>query len=108
MRLYFFLLCEVTVSRSVSVCVCWGVSSLCNAGTLLSQVIISAGLHGRHPDRSEAAVLSVRARVLLSDPPDTAAGHDRMTAARRDPKPPADVLPVGTVTQGGGLASVGG
>lgn len=83
-----------------------GESLLCNAETVLSQLSVSADLHGRHPGRSEAAVLSVRARVLLSDSPHAAARNDWMTVIGWNPKPPADVLSVGTVTNGGGLASV--
>lgn len=75
---------------------------------LLSQLSVSAGLHGRHPGRSEAAVLSVRARVLLPDSLHAAAGDGRVGVDRWDPKPPADVLTVGTVTQGAGLASHSG
>lgn len=82
-----------------------GESLLCNVETLLSQLSVHAGLHGRHPVRSEAAVLSVRARVLFSDSPNAASGNDWMTVIGWNPKPPADVLSVGAVTQGGGLAS---
>lgn len=70
-------------------------------------VSFSAGLHGRRPRRSEAAVLSIRARVLLPDSPHAAAGDDRVAVAGWNAKPPADVLSVGTVAQGGGLSSVG-
>lgn len=83
-----------------------GESLLCYAETLLSQLSISAGLHGHYPDRSEAAVLSIRARVLLPDSPHAAAGDDRVGVIRWDAKPPADVLSVGAVTQGGRLSSI--
>lgn len=57
-----------------------------------------------HPDRREAAVPAIRARVLLPDSPHAAAGDDWMAVIRWDPKPPADVLSVGAVTQGGGMS----
>lgn len=79
-------------------------SLLCNVPTLLSQFSVSADMHGCHPGSSEAAVMSVQAWVLLPDPPHTAAGDDWLTVNRRDPKPPADVLSVSTVTHSRGLA----
>lgn len=83
-----------------------GESLLYNVETLLSQLSVSTVLHGCHLGRCEAAVLSVRARVLSPDPPHAAAGHGGVGVVRRDPEPPADVLSVGAVAQGGGLASV--
>lgn len=53
---------------------------------------------------SEAAVASVQTGVLLPDPPHAAAGDDWVAAISLLPKPPIDVLFIGTVAQGGGLA----
>ena len=73
-----------------------------------SEISILAGLHRRQLGWSQAAVLSVWAGVLLPDSPPAAAGNDWLTILRWDPKPPADVLFVGTVAQGGGLALLRG
>lgn len=73
--------------------------SLFNVGRfLLSKVGGASGRGG-----CEASVLSVQARILLPDPPDAAAGDQRVRVSRRDPKPPADVQSVGAVPQGGRL-----
>lgn len=68
--------------------------------SLLLHLLFVARLHGRRRCRPEAAVASVSAGKLLPDPDHAAAGDDRVGVAGRSPEPPADVLPVGAVTQG--------
>lgn len=69
-----------------------------------SQLSVSDDLDACARLWSEAAVESVRARVLLPDPLHAAAGDGWAAAVGRGPEPPADVLPVGTVAEGGGPA----
>lgn len=70
----------------------------------LSQLSITDDLYVHGLFWSEAAVASVQAGVLLPDPPHAAAGDDWVAAICLLPKPPKDVLPIGRVAQGGGLA----
>lgn len=67
------------------------------AALALSQLPIADDLEGGGSFGSEAAVESVRAGVLLPDPPHAAAGDGRVAAFRLLPEPPADVLSVGLV-----------
>ncbi|MEQ2202195.1 hypothetical protein XENOCAPTIV_026952 [Xenoophorus captivus] len=78
--------------------------SFSERGSFPSKLSVVLSRHRDHPDGCEAAVPAVRTWILLSDSPHAAAGDDWVGVMRWDPKPPADVLSVGAVTQGGGLS----
>lgn len=73
----------------------WGGASL------LLQLPFAAGLYGCRCCRPEAAVASVGAGIHIPDPAHAAAGNHWVADAGHCPEPPADVLAVGTVAQGG-------
>lgn len=81
-----------------------GVVGVWGGPSFLLQLRSAAGLQRRRPRGSEAAVATVGAGKLLSDPEHAAAGDHRLAVGGRSPEPPADVLPVGAVAQGGAAA----